>query len=100
MTDLQKKENTQKQIVATFAFNKTVDALLVTSDGNCFLESSQNSAELHAKNTGQKIETVKRKDFDIEIEVYNAEFEIPAIETAVETEVLVEETVKVFKPKK
>ena len=86
MTDLQKKENTSKQVAATFALNTKVDVLLVTPDGNCFLETSKNAAEFHANKTAQKLETVNRKDFKKEIEAYKADSEKEASDLATKAE--------------
>ncbi len=63
MSELQKAEMLKETIKQTFEANVEETELLVTADGNCFLAKDKNHAELHARNTKQKVETVKREDY-------------------------------------
>lgn len=63
MSELKKAEELKETIKQTFEANAEETELLVTADGNCFLSKDKNHAELHARSTNQKLETVKREDF-------------------------------------
>ena len=65
-------------VAAAFIANPTADVLLATNDGNCFLEKSKNAAELHARQTNQKIKTFNREDLKEQIEAVLALKNAPA----------------------
>lgn len=58
------KFNLLAAIAAAFVANPKADKLLVTPDGNCFLEENKNAAQYHARVTGTKLTTYERKDFE------------------------------------
>lgn len=59
-------------IAHAFIANPNEDKLLVTPDGNCFRESAQGNADLHARNTNTKVQVVNREDYAEEIKAETA----------------------------
>ena len=69
------KDDLKKIAEAAFAHNKTADALIVASDGTCFLPAHQNAAEEHARREKLTLETYTRSGEVSNIPVTKAEKE-------------------------
>jgi len=63
----------QQRAALTFLNHPDAKSLLVTEDGNCFLESADNAAKSHAKSVGLKIITIQRSEVSARIQAIEEE---------------------------
>jgi len=85
------QEEITKAVKECFDYNKTVEEIHVTSDGQCFLPGAKSAADLHARRNKLTVETVSRADIEKAAPAKNEPTGYAAKNVAQLTEMLVKE---------